>query len=148
MSVTLFNTGVICLHVHCIQKKLLKTLRLVDFFMKCTSYIHYISEVLVNRSLVYVYVLQIVVYPFVLFLLAIVLSVLLRFTDSDLSLWYLQTLFTDNHDLKKTMENGAKCIPDCYQCILPSTNLVDTSLYHPNNEKQLDTIYIQNYHSV
>ena len=31
----------------------------------------------------YVYVLQIVVCPFVLFLLAIVLSVLLRFTDSD-----------------------------------------------------------------
>jgi hypothetical protein len=31
----------------------------------------------------YVYVLKIVVCPFVLFLLAIVLSVLLRFTDSD-----------------------------------------------------------------
>jgi len=31
----------------------------------------------------YVYVLQIVVFPFVLFLLAIVLSVLLRFRDAD-----------------------------------------------------------------
>ena len=38
------------------------------------------------------YVLLIVVYPFVLFLLGIVLSVLLRHTDSDCPLWYLQTL--------------------------------------------------------
>jgi len=30
--------------------------------------------------------------PFILFLLAIVLSVLLRFTDSDYPLWYLLTL--------------------------------------------------------
>ena len=42
------------------------------------------SGVRVTRSLVlYMYVLQIVVCPFVLFLLAIVLSVLLRQTDSD-----------------------------------------------------------------
>ena len=34
-------------------------------------------------SILYMYVLQIVVCPFVLFLLAIVLSVLLRYTDSD-----------------------------------------------------------------
>ena len=38
------------------------------------------------------YVLLIVVCPFVLFLLAIVLSVLLRYTDSDYPFWYLQIL--------------------------------------------------------
>jgi hypothetical protein len=38
------------------------------------------------------YVLLIVVCPFVLFLLVIVFSVLLRYTDSDYPLWYLQTL--------------------------------------------------------
>ena len=37
----------------------------------------------VTQSQLYVYVLQIVVCPFVLFLLAIVLSVLLRYTGSD-----------------------------------------------------------------
>ena len=41
------------------------------------------SGIRVTRCLVYVYVLQIFVCPFVLFLLAIVLSVLLRYTDSD-----------------------------------------------------------------
>jgi hypothetical protein len=44
------------------------------------------SGVRVTRSLVlyvHLYVLEIVVCPFVLFLLAIVLSVLLRYTDSD-----------------------------------------------------------------
>jgi hypothetical protein len=41
------------------------------------------SGVRVTRYLFYVYVLWIVVCPFVLFLLAIVLSVHLRFTDSD-----------------------------------------------------------------
>ena len=41
------------------------------------------SEVRVTRSLVYMYVLSIVVCPFVLFLLAIVLSALLRYTVSD-----------------------------------------------------------------
>ena len=41
------------------------------------------SEVRVTRSLVFLYILLIVVCPFVLFLLAIVLSVLLRYTDSD-----------------------------------------------------------------
>ena len=40
----------------------------------------------------YVCVLWIVVCPFVPFLLAIALSVLLRYVDSDLPLWYLQTL--------------------------------------------------------
>ena len=38
-------------------------------------------------------VLQIVVCPFIFFLLAIVLSVLPRFTDSDYPFWHLQTLF-------------------------------------------------------
>ena len=41
----------------------------------------------------FVYILQIVVCPVVLFLLDIVLSVLLRYTDSD---WYLQTLHDTN----------------------------------------------------
>ena len=41
------------------------------------------SGVCVTRSLFYVYVLQIVVWHLVLFLLSIVLSVLLRLTDSD-----------------------------------------------------------------
>jgi len=42
--------------------------------------------------LFYMYVLLIVVCPFVLFLLAILLSVL-RYTVSDCPFWYLQTLF-------------------------------------------------------
>ena len=42
------------------------------------------SEVRVTRPLVlYIYLLKIVVCPFVLFLLAMVLSILLRYTDSD-----------------------------------------------------------------
>ena len=41
------------------------------------------SWVRVTRSFVYMYVLLIAVCPFVLFLLTIVLSVLLRYTDSD-----------------------------------------------------------------
>ena len=44
----------------------------------------------------YMQVLQIVVCPIVLFLLAIVLSVLLRFTASDYLPWYLQTLLIFN----------------------------------------------------
>ena len=41
------------------------------------------SRVRVTRSLVYMYVLSIIVCPFVLFLFATVLSVLLRYTVSD-----------------------------------------------------------------
>ena len=59
------------------------------------------------------YVLYIVVCPFVLFLLAIVLSVLLRFTDSDYPLWYPQTVLTtwkweiynEKIDMKTFMSN-------------------------------------------
>ena len=44
--------------------------------------------------------LLIVVCPSVLFLLAIVLSVLLQFMDSDYPLWYLQTLLGPPVDAK------------------------------------------------
>jgi hypothetical protein len=52
-------------------------------------------------------VLWIVVYPFVLFLLVIVLPVLLRFTDSDYPFgifWSLCCLFLTNNDLQNTMQ--------------------------------------------
>ena len=51
------------------------------------------SGIRVTRSLVYMYVLLIVVCPFVLFLLAIVLSVLLRYTDSDFSFGIFKLFF-------------------------------------------------------
>ena len=52
------------------------------FAEKVTDISYVVGFVLLDLQF-YVYVLQIVVCPFVLFLLAIVLSVLLRYTDSD-----------------------------------------------------------------
>jgi hypothetical protein len=51
-----------------------------------------LSGLRVTRSLFYMYFLYIVVCPFVLFLLAIVLSVVLQYNGFWLPLWYLQTL--------------------------------------------------------
>ena len=52
------------------------------------------------------YVLSIVVYPVVLFLLAIALSVLLRYTVSDCNFWYLQTLIIRPVQLAKLEDNA------------------------------------------
>jgi hypothetical protein len=55
----------------------------------------------VTRSLVYMYVLSIIVCPFVLFLLAIVLSALLRYTVSD-SPFSIFKLFFDYFEIEIT----------------------------------------------
>jgi hypothetical protein len=55
------------------------------------------SGVRVTRSLVLYICLLVVECPFVLFLLAIVLSVLLRYTDSDCLFLYLQALLKTHY---------------------------------------------------
>jgi hypothetical protein len=60
-----------------------------------------LSGVRVNRSLVYMYVLSIVVCPFVLFLLAIVLSALLLYTVSDCP-FSISKLFFDYFEIEIT----------------------------------------------
>jgi hypothetical protein len=71
------------------------------------------------------YVLLIVICPFVLFLLAIVLSALFQNTDSD---WYLQTLLPKGFNMPSALIQRVLVIFVIDECIL-----ILTIIFHSNS---------------
>ena len=75
----------------------------------------------------YVYVLQTVVYPFVLFLLAIVLSVLFRYTDSDYPFGIFKLFFV-------YLRQAYMTLFECWVSCLPKRSLSNFVQRHRNKK--------------
>jgi hypothetical protein len=87
------------------------------------------------------HVLLIVVCPFVLFLLAIVLSVLLRYTDSDCPFGIFKLFLNTKQKFKKIFFFITKCNTYCLMSVITSTHSYVATVEVANNSSLTLTMF-------